>query len=145
MIKILEDVGIPVSTFRRLQDDAVERIHKSTKSLRDAAVLFERAGLGGPAKIPSLFLNLDSVLELKVEEREEDQDQVEGGDGGGLDPFLRHLEGLAVAEALKSIKFKARIPLPSCVTLVGVADEGTVTSLSLSSRSRLLLGHGDLI
>ncbi|GAA5964955.1 hypothetical protein JCM3765_004120 [Sporobolomyces pararoseus] len=108
LIKILEDLGIPVSTFQALQDEAVARIHKATTSLSDAGNLLERTGLGGPAKLPSLFANLASVLKLKSEE---------------LDPFLKHCEGLAVAEALKSLKFKARIPLPTCVTLVGVADE----------------------
>jgi hypothetical protein len=109
LIKILEDLGLPISTFRSLQDDAVARIHKATTSLSDAAALLERTGLGERAKLPSLLTNLGALLKLKPND---------------LDPFLKHCEGLAVAEALKSLKFKARIPLPTCVTLVGVADEG---------------------
>jgi len=124
LIKILEDLGIPIATFRSLQDDAVARVHKATTSLGDAAKLLDRTGLGGPAKLSSTIVHLASVLGLNAE---------------NLDPFLKNCEGLAVAEALRNIKFKARIPLPNCFTLVGVADEGKLLSFFPFNSMALIL------
>ncbi|GAA5898266.1 hypothetical protein JCM6882_000114 [Rhodosporidiobolus microsporus] len=108
-IKILEDLGIPIPTFVDLQTAAAKDIGTARSSLKDAAKMLDRVGLGGNSKLSSTLLHLSQLINVPPHE---------------VDAFIETCVDVAVADALRSLKFKARIPVWGSHTLVGVADEG---------------------
>lgn len=110
LIKILEDLGVSSRAFTSLQSQAVGTVEASRTSLTSAATLLERTGLGVAPHLPVTLHRLQRVLGAEHSPT-------------SLDPFLAACIDLAVMDALRSLKFKARIPLPGSWTLVGVADE----------------------
>ncbi|GAA6030286.1 hypothetical protein JCM8097_009029 [Rhodosporidiobolus ruineniae] len=108
LIKLLEDLKIPTSVFLDLQDKAVESFKLARDSLQDAATMLDRVGLGTVSKLSSTFLSLSRFLDVPASQ---------------IDPFLEVCVDVAVADALRSLKLKARIPVPGSYTLVGIADE----------------------
>ncbi|GAA6064674.1 hypothetical protein JCM10212_001790 [Sporobolomyces blumeae] len=108
LIKIVEDLGIPGSTFLALQNAFVARIQASSTTLVEAAKLLDKTGLAGPSKLSSTLYNLERVLGLGAED---------------VDPFLQNCEEVAISDAVRSVKFKARIPIKDSWMLVGIADE----------------------
>lgn len=113
LIKILEDLGVPPEGFLALQRRAVATVEASKASLKAAAHLLEQSGLGSASRLPAALHRLVRVLGDDVAP-------------ASLDPFLSSCVDIAVTEALRSLKFKARIPLPDSWTLVGVVDEDGV-------------------
>ncbi|GAA6016409.1 hypothetical protein JCM10207_003852 [Rhodosporidiobolus poonsookiae] len=108
LIKILEDLGIAPSVFLDLQHAAVQTIGCARSSLKDAATMLDRVGLGGTSKLSATLLGLARLIKLPAHD---------------VDPFLETAINVAVADALRSLQFKARIPVWGSHTLVGVADE----------------------
>ena len=113
LIKIFEDLGVPTKRFMLLQRQAVGTVEASKTSLFAAATVLEQTGLGTGAHLPATLRRLARALGA---------DQAPAS----LDPFLSSCVDLAIMDALRSLKFKARIPLPGSWTLVGVADEDGV-------------------
>lgn len=98
----------------KLQNGAVANIENSRSSLLASANILERLNLGSAAHLPSTFRRLFGLLQLDVKTE----------DSNGIDDDLAVSSiDLGVTEALREIKFRARIPLPDCWTLVGIADE----------------------
>lgn len=110
LIKILEDLGVPAEAMLKLQRNAVGTVEASTRSVRGAALLLEQTGLGASAHLVATLYRIRRILGVDVAPSE-------------LDPFLAACVDLAVTDALRGLKFRARIPLPGSFTLVGVADE----------------------
>ncbi|ORY85390.1 RNA dependent RNA polymerase-domain-containing protein [Leucosporidium creatinivorum] len=111
LIKILEDLGDGTSSqaIMAIQQQAVKDVEAARSSLVDAAGLLERTGLGTAARAPSTLRRLSQLLGLDYL-------------GAWIEPFASFWIDLAVVDALRTIKFKARIPVDGW-TLVGVADE----------------------
>jgi RNA-dependent RNA polymerase len=113
LIKILEDLGSDPSAFMALQRQAVSKVEWARSSLPAAADLLERTGLGTAAGVPTTLRRISKLL---------GEDTL-----GWIDPFASFFVDLAVVDALRSIKLKARIPLyEQGWTLVGVPDEDGV-------------------
>ncbi|KAM0749810.1 RdRP-domain-containing protein [Meredithblackwellia eburnea MCA 4105] len=104
LIQVLENLGVQASVFMDLQSDAVSEIEGSLEDSCSAASLVERMGF--TTSLHRILRRLDSL---------------------GVDPlgdlFLQTCIEIAVTLALRDIKHKARVPLPGCYTLVGIADE----------------------
>ncbi|PPQ73220.1 hypothetical protein CVT24_010030 [Panaeolus cyanescens] len=108
LIMLMEDLGVPYSTFKKYQDRAVKETQDATRSFKAAAQLMDSYGLGTAYCIPSILLrlskppfNMTSLL-----------------DDGFYQKMLTH----AMNHVLRLLKTKAAIPVPGAWTLVGVAD-----------------------
>ena len=108
MIMLLEGLGVPYETFKRLQDSEVRAVHALTESLSNSGWLLDKYGLGNSFKLPSTILHLHKlgvpVASLNVR------------------PFWSRMMTFALNHVLREIKYHARIPVPGGWTLVGVAD-----------------------
>ena len=114
---ILGGLGVPTEVFLHLQRNAVEETNEASKSLKGAAGLLEKHGLGSAFTLPSTFSNLRKLgidFESNVTP------------SGLLDPFMDRCMKFAVHHVLREIKFKARVPVPECWKLVGVVDEHNI-------------------
>ncbi|GAA5856022.1 hypothetical protein JCM8547_002944 [Rhodosporidiobolus lusitaniae] len=109
LICVLEGLGISPSVFLDLQKNAAEAIRCSRDSLKDAATMIERQGFGTVSMLSSILLRLSRLLGSDLPASE-------------VDPFLNACVDVVVADALRSLKFRARIPVKGW-TLVGVCDE----------------------
>lgn len=112
LIKILEDLAIPFSTFLHLQRDVVKDVEQSKTSLSGSAKLLDRLSLGANSNVARTFRAIAKLLKIDVV-----------GRNGLEDSLISAIVNLAVVESFREIKFKARIPLPGSWTLVGIADE----------------------
>ena len=121
LIKILEDLGIPAQHFVDLQRTASARIEEAKKTFLGAATLLDSSGLGGPAKVATLFRRIKKATGIELHSYGEARGA--GGASGGGDEFLEAAVELAVINELRNLKFKGRIFLPLSYVLVGVADE----------------------
>ncbi|KAI9674678.1 MAG: hypothetical protein M1817_001581 [Caeruleum heppii] len=105
-IKIMEDLGIDPNVLMELQDNAVERLRRTTLSAVNAANFLERELIGLPARVPWLIRELhDRGFEFLE------------------DPFLRGTVELAVLSRLRELKHRSRILVEQAVTLYGIMDE----------------------
>lgn len=105
LIMLLEGLEVPYETFEYFQEKAVDDVHLASQSLNKAAKLLEIHGLGSAYRLPSLMLNLHR---LKLNHLP--------------DTFYQDIIKYSVHDVLRSLKNKARIPIPGGWTLVGVAD-----------------------
>ncbi|ESK98362.1 hypothetical protein Moror_112 [Moniliophthora roreri MCA 2997] len=106
LIMLLEGLGVPYETFEKYQDKAVHEVQQATKNLVDAARMLETFGLGTSFRLTSVMLNLSRL----------------GINNMDWDPFYHQMLQFAVHHVLRMLKNRARIPVPGCWTLVGVAD-----------------------
>lgn len=106
LIMLLEGLGVPISIFKRYQDDAVVATRKAARSLKDAATLFECHGLGASFRLPSILLQLEKL----------------GINSLPDDEFYKQVLEYGMNHVLRDLKNRARIPVPGAWTLVGVAD-----------------------
>lgn len=122
LIKILEDLKIKPDIFLKLQNDAVKEVENARISILGAATLLDRNSLGTASHLSTTLrllkrlLGIDFKLNSNRNTGSTSQKFIE-------DSFLDSCISLTVTHALKVLKFKARIPLPNCWTLVGIADE----------------------
>ncbi|KAI5307225.1 hypothetical protein KEM55_008370, partial [Ascosphaera atra] len=108
LVKILEDLGVPPSSFLALQRAEVKRLRETPGSAAQAAEFLEGTQIPRSLNFPWLIRILQSpVFNISFNE----------------DIFLRSLVKLAILIRLRDIKYKARIPVPKAVTLYGVMDE----------------------
>ena len=117
LVMILGGLGVPAGAFLQLQRNAVEETNEATKSLKGAAGLLEKHGLGSAFALPSTFSNLRK-LGINFEPNVTPS--------GLLDPFMDRCMKFAVHHVLREIKFRARVPVPECWKLVGVVDEHNI-------------------
>ncbi len=106
LIMLLEGLGASYDVLQRYLDKAVEDTNNATRSLQQAAELFETHGLGSSFRLSSIVLSLSGL----------------GIDNIRGDPFYNRLLRVAVYHVLRDLKHNARIPIPDAWTLVGVAD-----------------------
>ena len=107
LIKILEDLNVPASSFLKLQADAVEKLRMTTLSPVNAASFLDRNLIGKPARIPWLIRQLWAIGLSFTE-----------------DDFLRNTVELAVLVQLRELKHRSRIRVEKGVTLYGKCPLG---------------------
>ncbi|ETN44943.1 uncharacterized protein HMPREF1541_09818 [Cyphellophora europaea CBS 101466] len=106
IIKILEDLKVPESTFLKLQDQDMERLRLSASS-KSTAVNFVIHNLKESSSgLPRLLKNLNHIG-VDVTE----------------DEFLRDVLGALLQVQLREIKYRSRILVPDAKTLYGISDE----------------------
>ncbi len=110
LIQVLEGLGVPADAFYRLQEMAVRQTEAAKASWAGMARLLEMVDLGRPARVAGVVRWLAPILSA-------------GGLGKIEDDFLQQCTNLAVMHSHRQLKFRARIPLPGCWTLVGIVDE----------------------
>jgi hypothetical protein len=107
MIVILETLGLPPEHLIKLQDAEVGLLEKASKHFDEALWLIEHYGLGLASKLPTILKTLRKAGKNDVFEI----------------PFFSQLNSLALAHALKQIKYKSRVAVDESWTLMGVMDE----------------------
>ena len=106
MIKVLEDLGVPISAFHELQTAAVRKLRRITKSPINTADFLQRNDVGIAANLPWLFEQV-YYMGLPIFE----------------DRFLWSIIEMTMLINLRELKYRGRIPIESGVTLYGVMDE----------------------
>ncbi|KAL1800749.1 hypothetical protein ACET3X_001091 [Alternaria dauci] len=105
-IKILEDLGVPARNFKAVQDEAVRTLKRMTEHPLNAASFLEYSHSGVFAKVPKLF-QLMYQIRLSFHE----------------DKFLTDIVEVAAMASLRSMKYRARIPIEKGCLLYGIMDE----------------------
>ena len=111
LIKILEDLGAPTSAFLALQRRAVQAIEAQVQTIATLPKMLHQYSLGTVYGVLSAIRCL-SGLNLTLEDLPR-----------GIQDYLHDCINFAKATLLRNIKFRGRIALPGCVTLVGGVDE----------------------
>ncbi|KAL2007317.1 hypothetical protein VTN00DRAFT_8755 [Thermoascus crustaceus] len=106
IIKIFEDLGVPLSSFLELQEAEVEELKSTIQSLEQAARFLEQSHIAKSTQLPWLIRFLRS---LGLHHRN--------------DRFLRQAVELTAIMKLRDLKYRARIRVPKAVTLYGIMDE----------------------
>ncbi|KAF8807563.1 RNA-directed RNA polymerase 2 [Phlegmacium glaucopus] len=106
LIMLLEGLGVPFDVFKKYQDMAVLETKKAVQSLKQAATMLEKYGLGSSYRLPSVLLSLDKL----------------GISNFPNNQFYEKMLENAINHVLRNLKNYARIPVPKAWTLVGVAD-----------------------
>ena len=107
MVALLESLGVQADAFLALQRDAVQALQLATKSVNAAIALHQRNGMGRASNVEGILTALED----------------HGINGITQVPFLHDANMSLVGFALRNIKYRARIRVPQCHTLVGVMDE----------------------
>jgi len=105
-IKILEDLGVPAKNFKAVQDEAVNALKMITEHPLNAASFLEYSHSGVYAKVPRLFELMHQV-----------------GLSFHADRFLTDIVEVAAMTSLRSLKYRARIPIERGHLLYGIMDE----------------------
>lgn len=115
MIMVLEDRGVKLQTFMRLQNKAVAEARTIHQALSQFRQVLEAHSLGTSYRLAFVIEQLIGL----------------GLDINSLDPkqridsaFLSRVRHFAMSHVLRDIKHRARILIPDSWLLVGVADEG---------------------
>lgn len=111
LIKILEDLGVPFEPILKLQRAMENGVYQGIKSIGSASSWLDRFGFGSAFHAPTIFKMLHKY-KLAF---------------GNLPPelakFLQCSLTYAAIKELRNIKYRSRINLPDCWTLVGGIDE----------------------
>jgi RNA-dependent RNA polymerase len=117
----LEDRGVDIDTFLALQEKAKEDIYSSHDSLKDFLELLKGYNPGEKFHLAFILEQLVKLEQLaKTEPDSKDGSSKKAIKSAFFDRLLCYL----MHHALRGIKFKARIRVPTSYQLVGVADEG---------------------
>ncbi|KAF2849275.1 rna-dependent rna polymeras-like protein [Plenodomus tracheiphilus IPT5] len=133
-IKILEDLGVPEKNFKKVQNEAVDTLKLITEHPINAASFLEYSNSSVYAKTPRLFELMHQI-----------------GLSFHADRFLTDIVEVAAMSSLRSLKYRARIPITQGHLLYVIMDETGVLRESevyiptkshditgLSSRSTIL-------
>lgn len=105
-IKILEDMGVDDQWFLDLQSQEMERLRSATANAWNAAKFLTSHSIGDRVHLPWFIKKLSSMnLDFRA------------------DRFLCNVLEMSVLIEVKSLKHRARYPVPSGMTLYGVMDE----------------------
>jgi RNA-dependent RNA polymerase len=112
LIKILEDLGVPLSTFVELQNAAIQRTKNSFENIDELGNLLTSHNLGLSFHLKKLFDRFSVLLGMTAIDL--------------LSESYRTLPSIfqtAVNHALRDLKYSSKIPVPGSFSFVGVADE----------------------
>ncbi|KAF2130133.1 RdRP-domain-containing protein [Dothidotthia symphoricarpi CBS 119687] len=105
-VKILEDLGIPARNFIEVQTNARDMLEMVIKHPLNAASFLDYSNSGKAAKVPRLFELLHYIGVPFHEDR-----------------FLTDIIEVAAMSSLRSLKYRARIPIEEGCLLYGIMDE----------------------
>lgn len=130
MIKILEDMGVDDNFFLDLQAEEVERLRKVTESNKNASKFLKSRSVGAKIDL-QWFIERLSYLKLSFQD----------------DSFLTDVVETAVLIELRTLKYKARIPVKDGFTLLGIMDETGILEegeifciVDLDGKSKVITG-----
>lgn len=115
LVTVLEDRGVPIQALLELQEKAVSSTRGAVESVPMFVDLLKKHKLCEDFWVSDILRRLNSLgFGLNP-----------GNPRKRLDtPFLSSLRSSAINYVLRSIKYRARIPIPESYMLPGVADEG---------------------
>lgn len=105
-VKILEDLGVPAEQFIAVQKDACRDLELVIQHPLNAANFLEYSHSGVIARIPRLIQLLHFI-----------------GISFHADKFLTDIIEVAAMSSLRSLKYRARIPIKNARLLFGIMDE----------------------
>ena len=116
LIALMEFLGVDSQRIIELQDDDIRKSQSVRSSFTDASKFIQQHGMGESFRLPSLFSNLSSILQLDI------------GNRSGEPSYWASelvLDSLHCVEthALRELKYRAHIAVPGSYTLFGVSDE----------------------
>ncbi|KAG8894584.1 hypothetical protein FRB99_001127 [Tulasnella sp. 403] len=107
LIMLLDNLGVKATPFINYLEEALKKIHENLSTPNSSASLMQEHGLGKAYKIPLFLTRLERHNLTALHQR---------------DPFVRKILIYAKYHVKRELKYHARIPIPGCWTLVGVAD-----------------------
>ena len=114
LIMLLEHLGVVSDVIINLHSTCIREVQAIQTSLSQATKVFLQHTLGASYHLPSLFNNISEYLGLDISDSPD----------GGLNHYLmKKALYCAATHALREIKYRAHIPVPGSVTLLGVCDE----------------------
>jgi hypothetical protein len=131
LVKILEDMGVRPQFFLNLQAEEIERLRSTTASTKEASKFVESQSIGDKINLPG-FLRKLPQLQLSFQD----------------DNFLTDVVEAAVLIQLRTLKYKARIPVKDGFTLLGIMDETGILEegeifciVDMGGRGRVITGE----
>lgn len=112
---ILEDLGVRLDSFVRLQEDEVAEARTINDSSLQFRNVLDAHSLGRPYRLSYLLRKIEG-LKLDLRARHD----VLGFDNR----FIRQIRQVSMIDILRDMKHNARLRIPESYLLVGVADEG---------------------
>ena len=135
LIKILEDMEVKPQFFLDLQAKEIERLRSTTSSTTAASKFLESQSIGEKIHLPE-FLRMLPRLQLSFQD----------------DNFLTDVVEAAVLIQLRTLKYKARIPVKDGFTLIGIMDETGILEegqifciIDMGGRGRVITGERVII
>ncbi|KAG1748832.1 RdRP-domain-containing protein [Suillus paluster] len=116
LIVLMEFLGVDTDRIIELQDDDIRRAQSVRSSSADASKVVQQHGLGASFRLPSLFSNLSSILQLEIGDMDDDPSQ---WTSKLIESSLHCVE----THILRELKYRAHIAVPGSYTLLGVSDE----------------------
>lgn len=114
LIVLLEYLGSSNERIIELQDRSINEAQSIRESFSNACKVLQQHGLGTSFRLPSLFRNMSSILNLRM------YDETEGSLYNDLIANTLHC---AETHILRELKYRAHIAVPGSFTLLGVSDE----------------------
>jgi RNA-dependent RNA polymerase len=112
LILLLEHLGVEHESVIALQNAVILDVQSIRTSLTQASLFSMQHGLGGSFHLPSLFNNLNKLLELDIDDTSTFRSEL-------IEDALYCSE----LHILRELKHRARIIVPGSATLQGAADE----------------------
>ncbi|CRG92726.1 hypothetical protein PISL3812_09792 [Talaromyces islandicus] len=106
VIKIMEDIAVPVDWFFKLQKRCISDLHAATATTAAAAKFIKRHDIAPALRLHRLLQHCDFLHMIYREE-----------------PFITSVIGALALSELRLLKHKARIPVRKGITLYGIMDE----------------------
>ncbi|KAF3407834.1 putative RNA-dependent RNA polymerase 2 [Talaromyces pinophilus] len=106
VIKIMEDMGVPVDWFFKLQKRCLSDLQAATSTTEAAARFIKRHDVAPALRLHRLLQQCDTI---GMDYRQE--------------PFITSVVGAVALSELRLLKYKARIPVSKGITLYGIMDE----------------------
>ncbi|CBX98093.1 similar to rna-dependent rna polymerase [Plenodomus lingam JN3] len=126
-IKILEDLGVPERNFKAIQNEAVDTLKLITEHPINAASFLEYSHSSVYARTPRLFELMHQI-----------------GLSFHADRFLTDIVEVAAMSNLRSLKYRARIPISQGYLLYGIMDETGILKegeVYVATKSHDAIGH----
>lgn len=115
LIVVLEYLEASRERIIELQDRSINEAQSIRRSFKNASNVLRQHGLGTSFRLPSLFNNMTSLLNLGMY-----GDETEDGLYNDLIANALHC---AETHILRELKYRAHIAVPGSYTLLGVSDE----------------------
>ncbi|KAG1736860.1 RdRP-domain-containing protein [Suillus paluster] len=116
LVVLLEFLGVDTDRIIELQDDGIRRAQSVRSSSTDASKVIQQHGLGASFRLPSLFSNLSSILQLKIGDTADDPSR-------WTSKLIESSLYCVETHILRDLKYRAHIAVPGSYTLLGVSDE----------------------